>query len=699
MTFPVSHKTVFVLDHSSYFAESCRQPIEFDVFTQKRQPGIIPLAPICKSLWTCTVEGVVEYCRTVWDIYPREKLIRFITCDAGARSLNSWNVAEQNVQFLMNHLATVGPPGYTQSNAECNIMHGLSAAIEALCQCSDIQHEKRTSFTDIASRVVNRGRVICLTNLRNDSYAKGIENCFAESIIQHNNVAAGTDNLIPIHYCELLLIHTYPNDCTSNITEKPKREVSPLVGSEIRSIVGGRNLSTRLYQLVLRHYDLASTTVTGIPMKEEQNAHSSANYDVELLHAFAAHGDIIKFGGTADGLSIRSMKEGADYETVTLKWCTPRLSATEMQPCAAMFRITPMDVNSRPSSCLTNFLLSGRAVMLEMPRKSGSKVMSHMLSSHGGEIFIHSLVTGRSTLEDPPSISEGCGGRVTDYRINDLGELMKMSKLMPTKKMLEGNVPPIIKAQRHLERLTRYWPMVISNTTIFNLTQVLEPLLSLIVNETLTDGQVVECKKVIYNLIGMDSRNDALSIPSMGTRGKGPKREELYRIVWKELESFIRLHCNSDAHNRVLDCLLTCHKSFPESPSKSSNANDSGSSSTSRKSGDKTSIKEEISEDGTLQRKEQKYHRLSDAEKSDSGNQDMPDLLKLKRPDTPPLKRQKLNLRDDRGKLSSNTSVLQLWTNKLNTEYARRHNEISGRLTSEGNIGKLYANLSDSQET
>lgn len=61
--------------------------------------------------------------------------------------------------------------------------------------------------------------------------------------------------------------------------------------------------------------------------------------------------------------------------------------------------------------------------MLEMPRKSGSKVMSHMLASHGGEIFIHTLATSRSILEDPPSISEGCGGRVTDYRINVSGRI------------------------------------------------------------------------------------------------------------------------------------------------------------------------------------------------------------------------------------------------------------------------------------
>ena len=58
--------------------------------------------------------------------------------------------------------------------------------------------------------------------------------------------------------------------------------------------------------------------------------------------------------------------------------------------------------------------------MLEMPRKSGGKVLSHMLAAHGGEIFIHTLGTSRSVLEDPPSISEGPGGRVTDYRITVL---------------------------------------------------------------------------------------------------------------------------------------------------------------------------------------------------------------------------------------------------------------------------------------
>lgn len=59
----------------------------------------------------------------------------------------------------------------------------------------------------------------------------------------------------------------------------------------------------------------------------------------------------------------------------------------------------------------------GRSVMLEHSTKTGPKQLSHMLTSHAGEIFIHSLVTFRSILEDPPSIIEGPGGRLTDYRI------------------------------------------------------------------------------------------------------------------------------------------------------------------------------------------------------------------------------------------------------------------------------------------
>ncbi len=196
----------------------------------------------------------------------------------------------------------------------------------------------------------------------------------------------------------------------------------------MHSVRAGRHLATKLNVLVQQHFDLASTTITNIPMKEEQHANTSANYDVELLHHKEAHVDFLKSGDNHVGGNSR---EGAFKETVTLKWCTPRTNSVELHYCTGAYRISPVDVNSRPSSCLTNFLLNGRSVLLEQPRKSGSKVISHMLSSHGGEIFLHVLSSSRSILEDPPSISEGCGGRVTDYRITDFGEFMRENRLTP----------------------------------------------------------------------------------------------------------------------------------------------------------------------------------------------------------------------------------------------------------------------------
>lgn len=269
----------------------------------------------------------------------------------------------------------------------------------------------------------------------------------------------------------MVIINISPHTVESSVTNHPPKEISSILTTEVHSIKAP-NISMKFSHLILQHYDLASTTVTGIPMKEEQNASSSANYDVEIYHASNAHIAILK-GNTADTAMIKALREGFDYETVTLKWCTPRGCSTEMQNCTAMHRITPVDVNSRPSSCLINFLLNGRSVMLEMPRKAGGKIISHLLAAHGGEIFIHTLYTARSVLEDPPSISEGPGGRVTDYRITDFGAFIQNNKLLPMIRKPDDETPtPMDKMLSRLDRQTKYWPLTISSTLIFNLRNV-----------------------------------------------------------------------------------------------------------------------------------------------------------------------------------------------------------------------------------
>lgn len=57
------------------------------------------------------------------------------------------------------------------------------------------------------------------------------------------------------------------------------------------------------------------------------------------------------------------------------------------------------------------------------------------------------------------------------------------------------------------------------------------PLASVIVKEAMTDEDVLNCQKTIYNLVDMERKNDPLPISTVGTRGKGPKRLHVYLFV------------------------------------------------------------------------------------------------------------------------------------------------------------------------
>uniref|UniRef100_A0A8C2YTW2 Integrator complex subunit 13 n=1 Tax=Chinchilla lanigera TaxID=34839 RepID=A0A8C2YTW2_CHILA len=308
----------------------------------------------------------------------------------------------------------------------------------------------------------------------------------------------------------------------------------------------------------------------------------------------------------------------------------------ELHYCTGAYRISPVDVNSRPSSCLTNFLLNGRSVLLEQPRKSGSKVISHMLSSHGGEIFLHVLSSSRSILEDPPSISEGCGGRVTDYRITVV------------------------------------------------------PLASVIVKESLTEEDVLNCQKTIYNLVDMERKNDPLPISTVGTRGKGPKRDEQYRIMWNELETLVRAHINnSEKHQRVLECLMACRSKPPEEEER-------------KKRGRKREDKEDKSEKAVKDYEQEKSWQDSERLKGilEHGKEELAEAEIIKdSPDSPepPNKKPLVELEETPQveKSKGPVSLLSLWCNRINTANSRKHQEFAGRLNSVNNRAELYQHLKE----
>lgn len=402
-----------------------------------------------------------------------------------------------------------------------------------------------------------RARTIILTSARDNASIDNLASMFHSELIKVNKYVS-SPNQMCVHHCHLVIINTYPDSITCEVTDRSVHSISPVLDLEVHSIPASK-IGTKVANLLLKHYNLASTTVTGIPMKEEQNASSSANYDVEIYHAATAHTTILN-ANESDAKAVVAKKEGADYKTIKLKWCTPRANNNlpDIHSCTTLHRITPVDINSRPSACLITFLLNGRSVLLEMIKQGGGKSMSHVLKSYNGEIYIHTVSSGRTVLEDPPSISEGPGGKVAQYRVADFGNFMKLNLLQPGKKKSTEDKNGMDDAKERLKKQTAYWPLTTSSTIIYNLKQYTEPMLSIMVKDNITDQEVMNCKQCIYALVTAESKNEHLIAPSPLNPRKIIKKDDQYKSMWAELETFLKSNLYTENHCKILQCLFEC---------------------------------------------------------------------------------------------------------------------------------------------
>lgn len=292
-------------------------------------------------------------------------------------------------------------------------------------------------------------------------------------------------------------------------------------------------------------------------MKEEQNASSSSQYDVEIVHCSSIHEDIMNSGSPLfEGVVEVIDRNGFSCDTFKLSWCTPRTTAIELNHCVATSRITAVDVNSRPSACLTNFLLNGRAVMLEIFKSKSQRMTTHILASHGGELYIHSLPTmQQKNIGDPPSISDNLGGKVGDYRMNDFVNFMKQHTLCK----VHLTDDPLNRTFNILKRQTLYWPLTLGHTILLNVPNLIGPVLQLIPKESLTQLDVDDCKRTIDELT--KCQKDGQGLPSVSIMDrikstKGSKLDQLYKVLWNELEYFLRVHSTTPEHESILDYLL-----------------------------------------------------------------------------------------------------------------------------------------------
>lgn len=693
---PPMKRTVIVLDHSPRFFTLSKQHIDFDSSGKKSKGKSSGTtggpSSVFKSFWTCNIEAAVEYCRIVYDIFPTDYLIKVIVSDSDTHVLNSWSQEQQCIPQLLKAFAALRAP-MEENEDESSIIPGLTSAVECLCE-PQVQTSKNNQAN---KKLTKEGRIICITNVKSEAHVQTLVACVSDALRQQESDTSSSKSMTPLKFTDLNVVHVPLTGDTGKIAEKTIKTSSSF--STTVFSYKATQLVSKLSTMAQKHFNLKSTTVTGIPMKEEQHSGSSANYDVEMFHPAEVHMEqtMANLFCVDDSLPSKKEASATSKDTIHLKWCTPKTTAApELQACIGCYRITPVEVNSRPTACLISFLLQGRQVMLEQPKKSGGKLVSHILASHGGEIFIHCLANYRTPMEDPPSISEGCGGRVTDYRINDFGEFMKANRLAPCSWNKKKTKSPLEKGLARLERCTRYWPMVISETVLGNLMQMLEPLSSLIVKEVITESDVKECKSVIYRLQAMESRNDPLPISMAGIRGKGPKREEQYRQVWTELEHFLEAASKtSKMHEKVLECLrgASPSSSVTGSPRRETPSDEIEGVSQSR-----------LSEASLSWQEIDKYQSMTEREKSDFNHGDTNNEHLFKRALSSPIPEQaQKKLRTDNqtmfhkqnGSKGVASSLLSMWNNKMNAIAASRHEEFAGRLQSTGNKAELYTSPAD----
>ena len=231
MTFPLSHKTVFLLDQSSAFAQPCEDiEIESIKSNVSQQAGFPPLPPISKTIWTSAIESVLEYCRIVWDIFPaacedvnESRLIRLVIFndkETPKTVFPSWDRKFQSSVSLINEMALAGRPELTSNKfgsaakAKEKMRNGLRQALEVLSEKTEAQAAEK--LKDV---IINRGRIVCFTQTEDIlSFTEEFSVLLQKELSEVNSAAAGSNSLTSIAQLDVNVV-----SCSSNSSHSVNR--------------------------------------------------------------------------------------------------------------------------------------------------------------------------------------------------------------------------------------------------------------------------------------------------------------------------------------------------------------------------------------------------------------------------------------------------------------------------------------------
>lgn len=117
-------KTVLVVVGNNLSSSPCGQGIALELAPggkAAKASSVKSIPSIPKSVWTCTVEAVSEYCRVVLDLFPDQYQVCVAAVDeAKCQPINSWRDEDQDI-------SKVGTSGLSTRLGGVGERSGLSA--------------------------------------------------------------------------------------------------------------------------------------------------------------------------------------------------------------------------------------------------------------------------------------------------------------------------------------------------------------------------------------------------------------------------------------------------------------------------------------------------------------------------------------------------------------------------------------------
>ncbi|KAL1283891.1 Integrator complex subunit [Trichinella pseudospiralis] len=629
-------EVTFVLDHGTYFAQRCSQPVKVNrpSFPQSSRTNAedkpFKWSP---SIWSCTVQALFEYRRIVCDLYGDPGKICIILVDQCCRTLDTKFLHSD--ETLDEWLKTNGAFTLKENDNGPSIVSGIKMAIDRM----DMENIGKPAATN------RPNRIITITNFKDEAEVKKLldevynhiltvptrsdfEICLINTYpdkvdgavkpMQSNTVQFFQNRKLAVHLFvdkELCWLVDHQKDCNAHIdwldevkdsnddgsqVKKEERTYSalpvvtylPEIGNigtmslqesnaadswsqadgspwcnftsvhkmrqntlhvYLYNCEAGAPLFNKIYQIVQRHYDLASLTVCNIPMKEEVSEAESGSkpYNVELLHPRKVLEDVWKAGLVRNNGTIYVTAANSTYKTFKVNWGSVwRSQEKYLQFSTMAVPCTPVSINQRETMCLTNYILSGRIVLICVDLPDDGRIYTHALVSRNGRLYVQSLQIGRSSFEMLPSRKNDPGTAVTDYRVNAFQELIEDSLLKPG-----GPTVPKGTAEKYLTEITEYWPINNGSSVLFALSSRLEPLLSHMRKKTLTECDQEECRRVLLDINTSSLKNEPLP---MGNCKKmaGMTAKQQYSVLWAELNKYVSTYAHhSKAHESLLVAL------------------------------------------------------------------------------------------------------------------------------------------------